>query len=34
MRLADVLSKPPDTKFVPVDGFMSKKLSVGSQALI
>jgi hypothetical protein len=31
MRLSDVLSKPPDSTFVQVDGFLKKKLSVGSQ---
>jgi hypothetical protein len=34
MRLSEVLSKPPDTKFVQVDGFMNKPLSVGKQRQI
>ncbi|MDR1538134.1 MAG: type I restriction endonuclease subunit R [Clostridiales bacterium] len=29
--MSDVLSKPPDSAFVQVDGFLKKKLSVGSQ---
>jgi hypothetical protein len=34
MRLSDVLSKQPDTKFVQVDGFMNKNLPVGKQRQI
>jgi hypothetical protein len=31
MRLSDVLSKPLGTKFVQIDGFMTKRLTVGKQ---
>jgi hypothetical protein len=34
MRLSDVLSKPPDAKFVPVDGFINRNLPVGKQRQI
>ena len=31
MRLSDILSKPRISEFIEIDGFMSKKLSIGKQ---
>jgi hypothetical protein len=34
MRLSDVLSRPYSSEFIEIDGFLSKKLSVGKQRKI